>query len=207
MSDEEELQEIHGIEGIPKEFNDGNQEGVSVGGRSSSGSCPNTDVILTRNRVNVVHSETREVLDWTDIEFDYQWYDEDDNPVDQDDPTGVRGEPTEPADGAVEEAIKEARSLEGGWRSGWRYRERKGPEITTLEQFQSSLQEVNSVTETGIISRNEEIWCRVGESRVPESLSRWLDDHPTIAITDFEMTEDGTKVFMDRDTSRKSRYA
>jgi hypothetical protein len=39
---EEEMDNIHDVRGLVEEFNDGRQQGVSVGGASSSSDCPDT---------------------------------------------------------------------------------------------------------------------------------------------------------------------
>lgn len=202
---------IHGRTGEQYEFNQNEQEGILIGG-VSSGECPKIDIILTESRVYGVHEDTGNILMQTDIGFKYQWYDQDDNPVDKDDPTKMRGEPTEPKEGAVDDAIYEMRSKVRGFTTGWSVRHENGAEYSTMGQYADDLENVENVIE--IVSVNEgkkeiEAFINIPNADwgIPGEIYRWIDDHPTLEIVDFRnLSEENMNIIIDRDTSRKGRY-
>lgn len=205
----EDTIEVHGRTAERVEF--GAQEGVYVGGRHSGGDCPRLDIVLCQYHVYVIHADRGDVLCQTDIDFEYQYFDQDDNPVDEDDPERFMGEPTEPIEGAVEEAISEASSMASGFMDGWSERHRMGPGYAEMQAFADSLDELDRVEVTGVRETKEEIEAVVDLVNpawgMPSELYEWLQDHPTLELVDFDsVAENRIVVHIDRDTSRRPRY-
>lgn len=207
---EQETLEIHGRKGRKAKFNQNEGEGVDVGGMGTSGDCPSLRLILTEYTVYVINNSSENIVGQADIEFEYQWYDEDRNEVSKDDPTRMSGEPTEPKEGAVKAAIKEASNKGHGFIQGWRTRHRKGPQYQNIEKFTESFKELSSVEEiVKITKKHNEFEAKIDIENeawgLPGEIYNWLDDHPTLEMVDIsDISDESIHIFINRDKSRSS---
>lgn len=212
MSEQRETSTVHGKTGESVEFNQNNQEGIRIGGQYSGGDCPGVDIVLTQYHVYAVHEDTKNILMQTDISFEYQYYDRDGNPVDNDDPTKSKGEPTEPKEGAVDDAIKEMGDMISGFTTGWNLRHENGPEYENMQRYADDLGTVRNVIEIVSVheGKNEiEAYINIpnAEWGIPGEIYRWIDDHPTLEMVDLRNISEGSvNITIDRDTQRKGRW-
>lgn len=194
------------------EFNQNEQEGIKMGGSYSGGDRPGLDIILTKNQVYCIHEDTRDILMQEHIPFETQWYDQDGEPVGEDDPTKSRGEPTAPEDGAVDETLQKMKDKMSGFSSGWNLRHNSGPEYDNLQEYADDLAEVHNVREIVKVNgpnREIEVQINIPNSSwgLPGEVYRWVDDHPTLEIVDFKnISEDSVTIILDYDSSRASRW-
>jgi hypothetical protein len=147
MSDDEiENIEIHGREGLKETFRQNEQEGLSVSGIGTTGDPPSLDIVLTEYRVYVIHGESRDIVSQVDIPHHYE-------PVEDRD--GIQ-EPTEPKDGAIEEAIDLAQARARGFMRGWKHRHDNGPRFPQMQEYAEGLPGNHGVLEVVNISETDQ---------------------------------------------------